>query len=330
MAKKAIRATYTAGQVAEFEHQITAHHFGALEMKICNETVGNNCANQWTLIRAEPPADCVPNDSRTDCQPIDVRHPERMHLPPRRNLPQKDQFRYIIPADLSCESCTLQWRWWTANSGVGQKDYGCYWDQLDAAGGTSSNFHGYFSGKPCGSDQAKNVEQFFGCSDITVLPGGPTPAPTTAAPTPAPPPTPALPPTPQPTTAPPPPAPAHCCTGSGTGGEGCFSPCTSTGWCGASESNCGQCGGSWCGGSSPTPPAPTPVVNPTPTPPAPTPPAPGPSVCCYDPGCTGNCVAGGWCGGSEDNCVGCGGEWCSSAAVLVHNSTLKRVQIHTA
>merc|ERR1719454_121208 len=86
-AKKAIRATYTGGQVAEFQHEITAHHFGHIEMRICNETVGNDCANQWTLIRAEPPADCVPNDSRTDCQPIDVRHPDRMYLPPRRNLP---------------------------------------------------------------------------------------------------------------------------------------------------------------------------------------------------------------------------------------------------
>merc|ERR1740121_2155885 len=160
-------------------------------------------------------------------------------------------------------------------------------------------------------------------------PPAPTPAPPTPQPTPAPPtppptpgPTPA--PTPQPTPAP---APPQCCTGQG--GQ-CAAPCSSGGWCGASESNCVACAGSWCGGSSPTPPAPTPVANPTPTPPAPTPPAPGPSVCCYDAGCTGNCVAGGWCGGSESACVGCGGEWCSSASSLVSNSTMKRLRVHSA
>merc|ERR1719362_1978932 len=188
MAKKAIRATYTGGQVVEFRHKITAHHFGHLEMSICNTTAGNTCANAWRLIRAEPAADCVPNDSRTDCQPIDERHPERFYLPPRRGLPQTDKFRYIIPADLSCESCTLQWRWWTANSNVGADDYGCYWDQIDAAGWNSDVFHGYFSGHPCGSKKATSVEQFTGCSDIRVVRGVPTPAPTTAAPTPAPPP----------------------------------------------------------------------------------------------------------------------------------------------
>merc|ERR1719476_199351 len=197
--KGAIRATYTGGQVVEFQHVITAHHFGHLEMTICNTTVGNNCANAVKMIRAEPPVDCVPNDSRTDCKPIDVRHPERFYLPPRRNLPQTDKFRYIVPYGLSCGSCTLQWRWWTANSAVGADDYGCYWDQIDAAGWNSNRFHGYFSGHPCGSQQARNVEQFTGCSDITVLPGGPTPAP---QPTPAPPPTT----TPQPTPAPPPPS----------------------------------------------------------------------------------------------------------------------------
>merc|ERR1719189_319946 len=127
-----------------------------------------------------------------------------------------------------------------SNSGLGKNDYGCYWDQLDAAGWTSSNFHGFFSGKPCGSKQGKAIEQFVGCSDVTVLPGGPTPAPTTAAPTPAPPSTPAPPPTP--TTAPPTPAPApSCCKWDGNCGGSCAS-----GWCSNSRSDCSGCGGHWC------------------------------------------------------------------------------------
>merc|ERR1719410_514585 len=173
------------------------------------------------------------------------------------------------------------------------------------------------------------------CYTVVATPAPPTQQPTQApSPQPMPTPTqqPTQAPTQQPTQAPTQqptqaPAPAECCTGQG---GGCAAPCSSGGWCGASESNCVACAGSWCGDSSPTPPAPTPVVNPTPAPPAPapTPPAPGPSVCCYDPGCTGNCVAGGWCGGSEANCVGCGGDWCSSAAVLVHNSTMKQLRPH--
>jgi len=282
------------------------------------------------LIRAEPPSDCIPNDSRTDCQPVDNLHPERFYLPPKRGGAQTDKFRYIIPEDLSCNECLLQWKWWTGNTMIAKRDYCCYWNQLDAAGWDSGRFHGYFDGCPCGSNSNANVEIFYGCSDVTVLPGGPTPAP--PPPTPAPP----TPPTPAPTTpapTPAPPAPAQCCTGQG---GSCNAPCSNGGWCGASESNCNACAGSWCRGSdpvSPAPPAPTPVVNPSPTPPAPAPPAPpapGPSVCCYDAGCQGNCVAGGWCGGSESNCVGCGGEWCSSAAALVSNSTMKGLRVHSA
>jgi len=262
--KKAIRATYTGGQVVEFRHKITAHHYGHVEMRICNTTAGNSCANSWLLMRAEPPADCVPNDSRTDCQPIDVRHPERFYLPPRRSLPQTDKFRYIIPLDLSCESCTLQWRWWTGNSGLGKNDYGCYWSQLKQAGWNTNNFHGYFDGKPCGSNVAKNVEQFVGCSDVTVLPGGPTPQPTpapTPEPTPAPPtpePTPA-PPTPQPTPVPTPvptpapptpqptPAPApKCCKWA----NNCSGSCA-TGYCSQRRADCNGCGGTWCQGTTP-------------------------------------------------------------------------------
>merc|ERR1740121_168762 len=57
---------------------------------------------------------------------------------------------------------------------------------MAAQGWNHNNYHGsFFTGCPCGSNQAKGVEQFVGCSDIRVLPGAPTPAP--PPPTPAPP-----------------------------------------------------------------------------------------------------------------------------------------------
>merc|ERR1740116_458131 len=220
-AKKAIRATYTGGEVVEMQHTITAHHHGHIEMRI------NNGSTWQTLIRAEPPSDCVPDDSRTDCHPVDALHPERFYLAPKKSLPQTEKFRYIIPSDLSCDSCVLQWRWWTGNNGVAKKDYCCYWNQIESQGWQSSGFHGYFDGCPCGSTGTSNVEQFYGCSDVVVLPGGPTPAPTTAAPTPAPPPTQAPPPTPAPTPVPtttPAPAPApSCCKWAGDCGGSCAS-----------------------------------------------------------------------------------------------------------
>jgi len=248
-AKRAIRATYTGGQAVEFEHTITAHHYGHIEMAI------NNGSTWRTLIRAEPPSDCIPNDSRTDCQPVDALHPERFFLSPKKTLPQTDKFRYIIPDDLSCPECVLQWRWWTGNNGVAKKDYCCYWNQIQSQGWNSNLFHGYFDGCPCGSSQTSNVERFYGCTDVAVLPGGPTPEPT--------------------------PAP-------------------------------------------PTPPTPAPTLAPTEAPTQ----APAPAQCCYS---QGNCVSGGWCGGSESNCKGCGGAWSGgSAAELVQNSKMARLRVHEA
>jgi len=85
-------------------------------------------------------------------------------------------------------------------------------------------------------------------------------------------------------------------------------------------------------------PAPTPTgPTPAPTTAAPTPPpapteaptqAPAPAQCCYS---QGNCVSGGWCGGSESNCKGCGGAWSGgSAAELVQNSKMARLRVHEA
>merc|ERR1719422_3076264 len=222
---RGIQATYSAGQVVEFEHVITAHHFGHLEMSICDRRINSSagadaCLSRWRLVRAEPPADCRPNDARTDCQPVDNLHPERYYLPPQ-SKGRVHKFRYRIPSNLECAECTLQWRWWTANSCVPAEDYGCYWDQMMAAGWSTSGFHGYYSGHPCGNARQamcnNRGEQFVNCVDIKVQrSGAPTPPtpPTPPAPTPTPAPTttPApAPPKPTPTPAPtPPPAGTVC------------------------------------------------------------------------------------------------------------------------
>merc|ERR1719356_218057 len=177
---------------------------------------------------------------------------------------------YHVPANFSCQSrqnrAIGRWVWKVGNSCndmSNTKGFGVTTFKRSewlAAGGTT---FGQCANPP---------EVFISCIDFKVNePLVPTPAPPTPQPTPA-------------------PAPPQCCTGQG--GE-CSAPCSTAGWCGASESNCLACAGSWCGDSSPTPPAPTPPAPPSPTPPA-------PAQCCTGQGgkCDAPCSTAGWCGAS--------------------------------
>mmetsp|Transcript_61363 Transcript_61363/g.113926 ORF Transcript_61363/g.113926 Transcript_61363/m.113926 type:complete len:388 (+) Transcript_61363:61-1224(+) len=167
-----------AGSIHEFTVYITAHHMGHFEFAICDQLVSGDlldpqgCFDSRKLHRADPPADCVPNDARGDCQPIQPEYPERWYLPPSAGT---HTMRFQIPADLSCSACTLQWRWWTANSCVPAPNYGCFFDLLEAEGWDSSEWCGAFCGdcRPgyepghysCG-------EEFRNCADITISGGG--------------------------------------------------------------------------------------------------------------------------------------------------------------
>lgn len=210
------KATFKAGEVAEFQVHINAHHKGHFEFRLCDQRLSHStqdplgCLAKHILKRASPPSDCVPNDRRGDCQPIHVAYPERWYLPPTAGL---HSMRFKIPSDLQCAECTLVWAWWTANSCTPAKDYGCYYDQMKAQGWDAGAWCGAFCGT-CGSSlveaNASSAagwaaggcgEQFRNCADITVLASGsnaaptttksvtPAPAPTTTkpvAPTPAP------------------------------------------------------------------------------------------------------------------------------------------------
>jgi len=138
------QATFVAGSSVEFEITVTAHHKGHFEFSICDEPISSStaapqeCLNRRVLQRVAPEqsySDCTPNDERGDCQPLDERHPERWYLPPPRSK-NVHAMRFKVPVDLSCESCTLQWRYWTANSCVPKVDYKCYFDAIKAKVGT--------------------------------------------------------------------------------------------------------------------------------------------------------------------------------------------------
>ena len=87
-----VTATYAPGQVVEFQVAVSTHHQGHYEFRICDKPLdaasltsaaeGQACLDQWLLQRAPPLDDCVVNDPRGDCQPLDPKHPERWYLPP--------------------------------------------------------------------------------------------------------------------------------------------------------------------------------------------------------------------------------------------------------
>ena len=87
-----VQMTYGAGAVVEFQVAVSTHHQGHYEFRICDKPLdaeslssaaeGQACLDKWLLQRAPPLADCVVNDPRGDCQPLDPKHPERWYLPP--------------------------------------------------------------------------------------------------------------------------------------------------------------------------------------------------------------------------------------------------------
>eukprot|EP00437_Effrenium_voratum_P043830 CAMPEP_0181484300 /NCGR_PEP_ID=MMETSP1110-20121109/45910_1 /TAXON_ID=174948 /ORGANISM="Symbiodinium sp., Strain CCMP421" /LENGTH=628 /DNA_ID=CAMNT_0023610127 /DNA_START=47 /DNA_END=1933 /DNA_ORIENTATION=- len=185
--------TWTAGSVVSASIRITAHHKGHFEFSVCRQQISSStvdaqgCLDQWVLERATPEeagiVNCGPNDRRGGCQPIDPRHRERWYLPPGGFSPDNNDVHTLylkVPAGLSCAACTLQWRWWSANSCIPGPDYGCYKQELDAGGYNSPDWG---LGNTCpggGCNRCGCGEEFRNCADIAIVSsgGGGTTAPT--------------------------------------------------------------------------------------------------------------------------------------------------------
>lgn len=206
--------TWTAGTVVEVEVKLTAHHKGHYEFSVCDQVLNGTmqnaqaCLDKWILEHATPEeaglTDCKINDKRPACLPVDPRHKERFYVPPP-NFDGTNTHRFYLklPVGLSCAACTLQWRWWSANSCIPAPDYACFGSEL-AAKGYSVAIWGL--GNSClggGCDRCGCGEEFRNCADVKIVPSGPTPPPTPAPPTPptsAPTPAPPTPVAPSPTT----------------------------------------------------------------------------------------------------------------------------------
>eukprot|EP00931_Biecheleriopsis_adriatica_P077834 TRINITY_DN5131_c0_g1_i4.p1 TRINITY_DN5131_c0_g1~~TRINITY_DN5131_c0_g1_i4.p1 ORF type:complete len:940 (-),score=148.59 TRINITY_DN5131_c0_g1_i4:208-3027(-) len=315
----AIQAEYTAGSVVELQIDVSTHHMGHYEFRICNKSLdpavfanaaeGQACLDLWLLQRAPPATDCQVNGP-ADCQPIDDRHPERWYLPPL-SAGKTHVMRYVIPAGLSCEHCTLQWYWATGNSCLYDEDYIPYFKHMQSLGWDASAWAPWAveswatkKNVACGPDGKGTFgEEFWNCADIKVNAGDSTPVPA-PAPTPLPSPVP----TPVTTTTV---ALGPCsavwqqCGGNGWSGHTC---CEIGNYCNVQSEWYHQC----IPGAAPTPvpiPASTTVPTPVPTP-APAPitfPAPSPTPGAGTCACEANTA---W-DGSFGQFADVGGDFCS-------------------
>jgi hypothetical protein len=162
-----IQATWTQGQEVKVEISVTAYHGGYHQLRFCKDPYGaNECLQQNLAIAvpssqiyrgcpvSAPPSSadagsCIPNagcpsENKDDCI---------------MNLDGIGRYNYtfILPPDLVCEHCVVQW-WWGTNNYA--------------------------------------PEHFKSCHDVRIIPSGPTtpPSPTPPGPT-APPTIPPTPPT---------------------------------------------------------------------------------------------------------------------------------------
>jgi len=86
--------TLKAGEVVKFKVKVTAHHKGHFMFRLCNKPLNSkmgvadqeSCLNDHVLKRVKPEdlhSDCIADDSREDCQPIDDANPGYWYLPPK-------------------------------------------------------------------------------------------------------------------------------------------------------------------------------------------------------------------------------------------------------
>lgn len=191
--------TWEEGNIVEVDVKVTAHHKGHYEFSICDQVITNTlsnpqaCLDKHILERATSEeagvTDCQPGDKRAACQPVDPRHKERFYLPPPGFSPtgaNTHKFYLKLPAGFTCNACTMQWRWWTANSCIPSPDYACFKQDLETAGFSASSWG---LGNSClggGCNRCGCGEEFRNCIDVSItasgeeFPASPTSAPTTS------------------------------------------------------------------------------------------------------------------------------------------------------
>jgi hypothetical protein len=213
-----VKATLTTGGFVDILVAVNAHHRGHFEFRICNQVLspenfaseaeGQACLDQFVLERADLPNDCTVNDERDNCVPLDPKHPERWYLPPAKGDVQKAgedwsdemvdtsrlpaatelrSIRYKVPAGLSCQRCTMQWYWSSANTCLYDADYLSYFRDLHQKGWSEVEtwaphvLQSWATADNTVCSSTRFGEEFWNCADISVVASGapmqPTPNP---------------------------------------------------------------------------------------------------------------------------------------------------------
>jgi len=217
------KAVYKAGQVVEFEVHVNAHHMGHYEFRICDHGIdgresnftaasGQQCLDRRVLERAPLHESCTESSSDPYCQPIDPKHPGRWYIPPLEGsaTPLSDtsawkdsmaspaglsgvsvsathKMRYLLPPDLSCSHCTLQWYWSTGNSCLYDADYWTYFQSWPGHEAWCPKCYSRWEtcDNSCCGVGSGWAEEFWNCADMQVLTADafyPSPQPSPTAP----------------------------------------------------------------------------------------------------------------------------------------------------
>lgn len=178
-------SVYTQGGVLEAKVQFATHHNGFMEIRVCDVQkcggeISESCFQEGhchTLQRLEE-ADCESGDSMR-CGPIDRVYPTRFYLPCSKTEAKSKEkmtgIKYVLPKDLNCEHCVLQWYYAAANScnPPGLREYfqgpnKPNWGQCKGQGGARGGYRDYDG--ECG-DGDRWSEEYYSCSDITIKAG---------------------------------------------------------------------------------------------------------------------------------------------------------------
>ena len=186
--KPAIVGRYKAGGI--FTTTITAniglHHNGYIEytlcdVKKCGGEISEECLRSnacQKLVRLKE--DRCERYSQ-DCAPIDPEHPTRWFLPCAQEKPTRQDGRneyknvkFILPKDVTCEHCVIQFYWATANtcSPPGYRKYfegprgPKWWGECLGQAGARGGWVRFPGHKTCGGDVF--AEEYYQCLDVAI------------------------------------------------------------------------------------------------------------------------------------------------------------------
>lgn len=182
-----ISRTYVAGTSVEFKVSLAAHHNGYFEFHLCdvskcNGDISENCFRLGACVQLQR-ANVKSCETGTSwkCGPIDRNHTGRWYLPCPHTFDghsvqyfgRHGTIKYLIPENLVCSHCVLQWFYTSANScnppGVIEyfegPDRPRNWGRCR---GQAGSIGGYTKVQlPCG--EKKFAEEYLNCADVRII-----------------------------------------------------------------------------------------------------------------------------------------------------------------